>query len=60
MKKNLRIRDITVGDTYSVGETIEILRNFDTDEPIVAKFGNKNFCICGDKEISKKPVLILK
>lgn len=58
-RKSHRVRDLHCGNALTVGEIINWLKNFGTDQPVIIKHGNRNFRPKGDKTIQGKPVLIV-
>lgn len=58
-KKSIRLRDVSVSDTFSYGE-IARQRDVFEDTPVVVKLGNKNFRLVSDKVVGRVLVLIAK
>jgi hypothetical protein len=59
-KKSNRIKDITIDSCYSVSEVADILRSCKYDDPVICKFGNRNFRIVSDKMVDDRHILILQ
>jgi hypothetical protein len=63
-RKSYRVRDISVSDSYTVGELKALFDGYyvTDDTPVVLRCGGKNFRICSDTVVIVKnqeiPVII--